>query len=189
MKFLKLKKLRSALAVCAAAATLLSFQGGAMAAGFQEYPIGDEQEDTTNHFKVALVYFQPVEMDNPGMGLTPDKADIHIETDISATEGNECGFGVGDWIPYIRVDYKFTKKGTGEVIEGAFMPMSADDGPHYGANVKLAGAGEYICEFAFHSPEEQGYVLHVDKETGVPGRFWKTPVVMKWNFNYVPRKW
>ena len=45
-----------------AAAALLA--GGMTAsAGFQEYPIGDEQEDTVNHFKVALVYFQPVQME------------------------------------------------------------------------------------------------------------------------------
>ena len=43
-----------------AAAALLA--GGMTAsAGFQEYPIGDEQEDTVNHFKVALVYFRSEE--------------------------------------------------------------------------------------------------------------------------------
>ena len=59
--------------------------------------------------------------------LAADKADIHMETDIHATEGNECGFGIGEWIPYLTVHYKLTKLQTGESIEGVFMPMSADD--------------------------------------------------------------
>ena len=100
-----LKKVKSLLAVGAAAFSLFAFNPNALA--FQEYPIGDEIEDTENHFKVALVYFQPVPMEPQGMMLSPDKADIHIETDIHATEGNECGFGVGEWIPYMRVEYKF----------------------------------------------------------------------------------
>ena len=137
------KKLKALLATGAAAFSLFAYNPNALA--FQEYPIGDEIEDTVNHFKVALVYFQPVPMEPQGSMLSPDKADIHIETDIHATEGNECGFGVGEWIPYMRVEYKFTKRGGDSQgpIEGTFMPMSADDGPHYGANVKMHGAGTY----------------------------------------------
>ncbi len=85
--------------------------------------------------------------------------------------------------------YKFTKRETGESIEGVFMPMSADDGPHYGANVKMLGAGTYDCDFSIDSPARQNYLLHTDKETGVPGHFWTEPVKMHWVFNYVPRKW
>ena len=62
MKMFKLKKLKSALAVCAVAASLFTLGGSASAAGFTEYPIGDEIENEANHFKVALVYFQPIEM-------------------------------------------------------------------------------------------------------------------------------
>lgn len=182
----KMKKMLFAGAFAAALAVSGAY---ASAAGFQEYPIGDEQEDTTNHFKVALVYFQPVQMEPQGSMLAPDKADIHMETDIHATEGNDTGFGIGEWIPNLTVHYKITKQETGESIEGVFMPMNADDGPHYGANLKLMGAGTYDCEFTIDSPERQGYSLHVDKDTGVTGRFWKEPVVMKWTFNYVPRHW
>ena len=95
----------------------------------------------------------------------------------------------GEWIPYLTVHYKFTKRETGESLEGVFMPMSADDGPHYGANVKMLGAGTYDCEFSIDSPARQNYMLHTDKETGVPGHFWTEPVKMSWVFNYVPRKW
>ena len=110
MKMFKLKKLKSALAVCAVAASLFTLGGSASAAGFTEYPIGDEIENEANHFKVALVYFQPIEMVPAGMMLSPDKADMHIETDIHATEGNDTGFGVGEWIPYLTVHYKFTNR-------------------------------------------------------------------------------
>lgn len=47
-----------------------------------------------------------------------------------------------------------------------------------------AGAATFI---KFYAPE--GYALHTDHDTGVPGRFRKKPVVMKWTFNYTPRKW
>ena len=184
-----MKKFRSLFAVFAAMVSLFAFVGAASAAGFQEYPIGDEQEAANEHFKVALVYFQPIEMEPKGMMLEPDKADIHMETDIHATDGNNTGFGVGEWIPYLTVHYKLTKQETGESIEGVFMPMNADDGPHYGANVKMLGAGTYDCEFTIDSPLRMNYGLHVDKDTGVEGRFWETPVVMHWTFNYVPRNW
>ena len=184
-----LKSLKKALAVGVAAASMLSFGAAAQAAGFQEYPIGEEKEAKNEHFKVALVYFQPIEMLPTGMMLSPDKADIHLETDIHATEGNNTGFGVGEWIPYLTIHYKITKKETGESIEGTFMPMNADDGPHYGANVKLLGAGNYKCDFTIESPYKQHYGLHVDKDTGVEGRFWEEPVQMSWDFKYVPRKW
>ena len=58
-----LKKIKAALAVGAAAFSLFAYSPEA--AAFQEYPIGDEQESVDNHFKVALVYFQPVPME-PG---------------------------------------------------------------------------------------------------------------------------
>lgn len=192
MKFFKLKNLRKSLAVAAVAASLFTVNGAVHAAGFTEYPIGDEQEDTVNKFKVALVYFQPVDMEPAGNSLPADQADMHIETDISATEGNETGFGVGEWIPYLTVHYKFTKMdgaNAGQSVEGTFMPMSADDGPHYGANVKLLGAGKYKMQFKIESPYRSNYLLHVDDETGVPGRFWDTPVEMSWDFDFVPRRW
>jgi uncharacterized protein involved in high-affinity Fe2+ transport len=163
--------------------------GQSFAAGFQEYPIGDEIEVPEAGFKVALVYFQPVAMEPAGMGLTPDKSDIHLETDIAAIEGNNTGYGVAEFIPNLTVHYKLTKKGTGEVIEGTLMPMNASDGPHYGANIKMKGAGTYDAAFTIESPNRQNYLLHVDKETGVEGRFWTKPVVLHWDFDYIPRSW
>jgi uncharacterized protein involved in high-affinity Fe2+ transport len=91
--------MKTLLAAGLTAAAICAFSGNVSAAGFQEYPIGDEQEAGQQHFKVALVYFQPIQMEPAGMMLEPDKADIHMETDIHATEGNNTGFGVGEWIP------------------------------------------------------------------------------------------
>ncbi|MDR2005748.1 MAG: iron transporter [Acidaminococcales bacterium] len=156
------------------------------AAGFEEFPIGDDIE--VGPLNVAGVYFQPVDMEPAGSSLRAADSDMHIEADISALEGNELGYGAGDFVPYLTVRYELIKEG-GRTISGTFMPMSASDGPHYGANVKLDGAGKYKVRFIIENPEGQGYLLHTDKETGVTGRFWKTPLVAEWDFNFVPRAW
>jgi uncharacterized protein involved in high-affinity Fe2+ transport len=53
----------------------------------------------------------------------------------------------------------------------------------------MLGAGTYDCDFYIDSPIRQNYGVHIDKETGVKGRFWEEPVHMHWVFDYVPRKW
>jgi uncharacterized protein involved in high-affinity Fe2+ transport len=157
------------------------------AAGFEEFPIGDDQE--AGPLNIAAVYFQPVDMEPAGMsGLPASQSDMHIEADISAREGNDLGYGVGDFVPYLTVRYRIQKQG-GKLIEGTFMPMSASDGPHYGANLKLDGAGKYKIAFIVENPEKAGYLLHVDKETGVPGHFWTRPLEVSWDFDFIPRKW
>ena len=157
------------------------------ARGFREYPIGDEQE--VEGLLIAAVYFQPVPMEPTGMALHPDQADIHLEADISATPENKTGFGIGEWVPYLTVKYRISRQDDGRAIEGSFMPMNASDGPHYGANVKMLGAGTYDVSFVIANPEKQGFLLHVDPETGVPGRFWREPIEVSWRFDYLPRKW
>ena len=156
-------------------------------AGFEEFPIGDEQQ--VGPLNVAGVYFQPVEMIPADLaGLPAAQSDMHIEADISAAENNSLGYGAGDFVPYLSVKYRIEKVG-GKVIEGNFMPMSASDGPHYGANVKFDGPGKYKITFIIESPEKQGYLLHIDKETGVDGRFWSKPLEVSWDFDYIPRSW
>lgn len=155
------------------------------AAGFLEYPIGDDQ--VVEWLNVAAVYFQPVPLEPVGMGLAPENSDIHIEADISAAAENKVGFGAGDWVPYLTVRYQIAKDG--KVQEGTFMTMNASDGPHYGANIKLDGAGTYSVKFLIESPEKNGHYLHVDKVTGVEGRFWREPLEVSWNFDYIPRQW
>ena len=160
---------------------------GEATAGFEEFPIGDDQ--VVGPLNIAGVYFQPVDMEPAGTGGLPKaQSDMHMEADISAAEGNELGYGAGDFVPYLTVRYIAEKKG-GKKIEGAFMPMSASDGPHYGNNVKLDGAGTYTITFIIENPEKQDYLLHVDKETGVTGRFWKEPITVSWDFDFIPRAW
>ncbi|MDR0642823.1 MAG: iron transporter [Treponema sp.] len=155
-------------------------------AGFEEFPIGDDRE--LGPINVAGVYFQPVDMLPAGTSLPASQSDMHIEADIAAAEGNELGYGVGDFVPYLTVRYEITKD-DGWKTEGTFMPMSASDGPHYGTNLKLNGAGTYKVRFIIQNPESQGYLLHVDQDTGVPGRFWGQPLVAEWDFDFVPRVW
>jgi uncharacterized protein involved in high-affinity Fe2+ transport len=155
--------------------------------GFEEFPLGDDQ--VVGPLNVAGVYFQPVDMEPAGMGGLPaSQSDMHLEADISAAEGNDLGYGVGDFVPNLTVKYRAEKAG-GKVIEGTFMPMNASDGPHYGNNVKLDGPGKYKITFIIDSPEKQNYLLHVDKETGVGGRYWKEPLVVSWDFDFIPRAW
>ncbi len=138
---------------------------------------------------VAAVYFQPVEMEPKAeAGLSVEESNIHIEADVSANE-NELGYGVGDWIPYMTVDYKIVGSDDKVATEGTFMAMAASDGPHYGANVALPNADTYTVTFTFHSPEENGYLLHVDAETasrpfldGAPDRDLRS-------WEYVPQEW
>jgi uncharacterized protein involved in high-affinity Fe2+ transport len=156
-------------------------------AGFTEYPLGDDF--VLGPLNVAGVYFQPVDMIPASAGLPASQADMHLEADISAAE-NDLGYGVGDFVPYLTVLYEITKS-SGEKVDGTFMPMNASDGPHYGANIKLPGGGPgtYTVRFLIQNPEAQGYVLHVDQETGVPGRFWGAPLVAEWTVDYAGPAW
>ncbi|ATW27388.1 iron transporter [Candidatus Formimonas warabiya] len=159
--------------------------GPADVAGFEEFPIGDDIE--LGPLNVAGVYFQPVDMEPTGKSLPASESDMHMEADISALD-NDLGYGVGDFVPYLTVKYQITGD-DGKTIEGNFMPMNASDGPHYGANIKLGPAGTYKVRFIIENPEAQGFLLHVDKTTGVTGRYWTEPLVAEWDFDYVPRVW
>jgi uncharacterized protein involved in high-affinity Fe2+ transport len=155
------------------------------AAGFEEFSLGDDRELWP--LNVAGVYFQPVDMIPASAGLPAAQADVHLEADISALS-NDLGYGVGDFVPNLTVKYVITQK-SGWKTEGTFMPMNASDGPHYGGNVKLNGVGEYKVSFIIQNPEAQGYVLHVDQTTGVPGRFWAQPLIAEWDVVYPGPSW
>lgn len=160
-------------------------------AGFEEFPLGDDVE--VGPLNVGAVYFQPVDMEPAGMGLAADESDFHLEADIHALENN-LGYGAGEFVPYLKVDFEIIHKdgpNKGEIAtSGTFMAMNATDGPHYGANVKMPGAGTYDVRFIIHSPEENGFFLHTDAVTGVEGRFWSEPLVAEWtDFDYIPRQW
>jgi uncharacterized protein involved in high-affinity Fe2+ transport len=135
------------------------------AGGFQENPIFEDEE--LAFINLSAVWFQAVPM-APGQEDI-SSFDIHLEADISALE-NDLGYGVGDWIPYLTVDYSVVDEATGNTAaEGTFMTMSASDGPHYGANIALPDAGTYDLTITIHSPAENGYLIHSDSETGPGG--------------------
>ncbi len=95
---------------------------------------------------------------------------MHLESDIKAAKNNKNGFAQGDWIPYLSVDYEVTKLDDNQTLKGAFMPMVANDGPHYGDNVKLFGPGKYRLRLTIAPPSANPHAhfgRHVDKETGV----------------------
>ena len=160
-----------ALYVVAVAVALMAPSGDAAA---KEYPIGKPQ--VVNGIEVSAVYLQPIEMDPPGMMRAAAESDVHLEADIRATRDNANGFPEGEFLPYLFIRYELTKLGTGEVAKGDLMPMVASDGPHYGDNVKLMGAGKYKLVLTIVPPGDNPHVQfgrHIDKETGV-GAWFKT---------------
>ncbi|MEN9708560.1 MAG: hypothetical protein RIQ68_968 [Pseudomonadota bacterium] len=152
-------------------------------ASAKEIPIGKPQ--TVQGMEVAAVYLQPVEMAPKGMMRAAADSDVHMEADIKATGDNKNGFAEGDWIPYLAVTYEISKEGSSETLKGDFMPMVANDGPHYGDNVKLMGPGKYKLKLTVASPENNHHAhfgRHTDKETGT-GEWFKTFTV-EYDFTY-----
>lgn len=157
--------------------------GASSAVLAKEYPIGKPHQ--VGGMEVAAVYLQPVEMEPPGMMRAAKDSDVHLEADIKAMKDNNNGYAEGDWVGYLGVKYELTKAGSTEILKGDLMPMVADDGPHYGDNVKLLGPGKYTLKLTVSPPSENPHVhfgRHVDKETGV-GPWFKTFTV-QYEFTY-----
>jgi uncharacterized protein involved in high-affinity Fe2+ transport len=132
--------------------------------------------------EIAAVYLQAVMME-PNMPMVHAPGDIHLEADISATKGYKHGFEEGDWIPYLEISYHIRKKGSDWSAVGSFKPMIASDGPHYGDNIKLNGPGAYDVTYHIASPMENGFLRHVDKETGTAS--WWQPFDAQYSFKYI----
>lgn len=146
-----------------------------------EYPIGKPEH--AGGMEVAAVYLQPVTMAPEGVMRPAAASDIHLEADIHALAGNENGFAEGMWMPYLTVEYTLTKEGEDKTLAGRLMPMVADDGPHYGANVKLMGPGKYTLEFKVAPPTadpSSKFGRHTDRETGVAP--WFKPFTTHYEF-------
>lgn len=166
-------------------------------AGFEEVPVGpsgtaEEQDQDAGPLTVGAVYFQPIDMEPSSMGLKAADASFHLEADIHANQkGTELGYGKGDFVPDLTVNYEIINNANNETVDsGTFMQMNASDGPHYGANVKLDKAGAYKLVLKIESPEKKGWMLHVDPETGVKGRFWTEPIEVTFpDWNYTPQEW
>lgn len=166
-------------------------------AGFEEVPVGPsgtakEQDKDAGPLTVGAVYFQPIDMEPASMGLKAADSSFHLEADIHANKkGTELGYGKGDFVPDLTVNYEIINNANNETVgSGTFMQMNASDGPHYGANVKLDKAGSYKLVLKIESPEKKGWMLHVDPETGVKGRFWTEPLEVTFpEWNYTPQEW
>lgn len=158
----------------AATLTMGLVVASAFGAVAKEIPVGKPQ--TVSGMEIAAVYLQPIEMDPAGMMKDAKASDVHLEADIKAAKGNTNGFAEGDWVPYLVVSYKLTRVEGGPDQSGEMMPMVANDGPHYGDNVKLAGSGKYKLKLTISPPSANPHAhfgRHVDKETGV-GEWFKT---------------
>jgi periplasmic iron binding protein len=147
----------------------------------KEYPIGKPQ--TQAGMEIAAVYLQPIEMEPAGMMRDAKDSDVHLEADIKAAKDNRNGFAQGDWVPFLGVSYEISKEGDAQPAKGDFMPMVANDGPHYGDNVKLKGPGKYKLRLTVSAPDANPHVhfgRHVDKETGVAP--WFKPFTVEYEF-------
>ncbi len=159
-------------------------------AGFTETPIGEEQ--AIEPFNIAAVYFQPVDMYPADKNPSKEESDMHLEADIHFIPefAVAYGFGEGDniWPAYLTVKYDVIDADGNSVTNGSFMPMNADDGPHYGANIKkgLINVGKYTLKITIEPPTE--YLLHVDEVTGVGAKqgakeYFKTiEAEFEWNY-------
>src|SRR3954451_23442053 len=112
----------------------------AFPAAAREYPIG--KPAMQNGLEIGAVYLQPIEMDPPGMMRAAADSDIHLEADVKAAKGNKNGSPEGEWVPALAIHYELQKIGSDQKVSGEMMPMVANDGPHYGDNVKLFGPGK-----------------------------------------------
>jgi periplasmic iron binding protein len=168
------------LLAAAGAVAVLVHATGAIA---REYPIGGPVHE--HDMEIAASYLIGVEMAPmpAGMPMGPDT--VHLETDVHATADNVWGFPDGAWIPYLPIEYSLTKQGSDWHADGHMLAMTAKDGPHYANNVKMAGPGTYKVVLHYGSPEANGFLHHVDDETGVPG-FW-SPFDETFTFTY-PQK-
>lgn len=151
------RRIAVALAVGAVLCSNLAWAG--------EQPAGEPLDK--NGMRIMAVYLQPVEMEPPMSDQDPAKSDIHLEADIHALQKNTNGFPEDAWIPYLSITYKLNKEGSTWTTSGTLQPMVANDGPHYGANVKLDGPGAYVLSFEISPPSGHGFMRHTDKETGV----------------------
>ncbi|MFO1363525.1 MAG: iron transporter [Burkholderiales bacterium] len=151
-----------------------------------EYPIGTPQQ--RSGMEIVAVYLQPVTMEPDGIMKPPQESDIHLEADIHALANNPNGFSEGAWMPYLKIEYELVKEGAPDRIAGELMPMVANDGAHYGDNVKLKGPGKYRLKYRISPPNAAGphgahFGRHTDRLTGV--RPWFKPFEVDFEFTFV----
>ena len=133
------------------------------AGGGGETPIGDEV--IKNHIEIAAVWLPSV-----GMAGMPDPSGdvIHVEADVRATANNPNGFAKDEFVPYLKIKYEVVDPKSGKSLQsGDLMPMVANDGLHYGANIARPAPGTYRLVYKIAPPSAGGLGRHSDKATGV----------------------
>jgi periplasmic iron binding protein len=161
-------------------ATLVGATLFVLPAAAAEFYIGEPVEKEGMQFSPA--YLTGIEMDRHPAGMSMDPKSIHIEIDIHAAKGEKHGFPDDAWIPYLTVKLTVEKTNGGYKETKTLAPMTANDGPHYANNFAMAGPGEYKATYVVEPPSSNGFIRHVDKESGVP-EWWK-PVTVAWTFQY-----
>jgi periplasmic iron binding protein len=163
--------------------TMVAFLGAAHIAMAREYFVGGPVHQ--HDMEIVANYLVGIEMApmQPDMLHGPDV--IHLEADVHATADNVYGIPDGAWVPYLTIEYTLTKAGTSWQEKGKLLPMTAKDGPHYANNVKMNGPGQYKLIYRFVPPEANGFLRHIDTETGVPA--WWELFTQEFNFTY-PQK-
>lgn len=146
-----------------------------------EFPAGDVIH--VNGMEITAVYLQAVEMAPHVDGQEGASADIHLEADVQAAADHPHGLEAGAWVPYLKITYTLKKKGSDWQASGTLLPMVANDGPHYGANIKLDGPGAYEVTYLIEPPSANGFLRHTDAETSVPE--WWEPFVYHGSFKFI----
>jgi periplasmic iron binding protein len=146
----------------------------------REYYIGGPIHK--HDMEIVANYLLGIEM-APMTGAMAHGSDvIHVEADVHATADNVYGYPDGAWVPYLTIHYTLEKVGSPWKASGVLKPMTAKDGPHYADNVKLDGPGNYKLTYRFEPPAVNGFLRHVDAETGVPD--WWAPFEESFTFKY-----
>ncbi len=146
-----------------------------------QFPIGDavEREGMT----IAASYLTGVQMDKNPAGMGTGQDAVNLQADIHATAGESHGFARDAWIPYLSISFSLTRDGAPTYKKnGLLYPLAAKDGPHYAANVDMAGPGTYHLATIISPPSSHGLLRHTDKANGVP-EWWK-PISLNWTFTY-----
>ena len=159
------------------AAIVLALAGPAWA---REFYVGGPVHE--HDMEIVANYLVGVEMAPMMPGMPHGEDVIHLEADVHATADDVHGFPDGAWVPYLTVDYALQKEGSSWRAEGKMHAMQAKDGPHYADNVKMAGPGTYTVTYRFTPPEANGFMRHVDNETGIPE--WWAPFSTSFRFQY-----
>lgn len=157
----------------------------------KEIPIGGPKAIGEAGIEVAAIYLQPIEMEpavheGRQLYLVREKSDIHLEADIHALKNNQQRFREGEWVPGLTVRYTLKHLDTGQEQSGILHPMVASDGPHYGANIKMMGLGNYKLTYLIEPPVRVAADAPVRQGFGRVSSVasWWKPSQVEWTFKY-----